>query len=238
MSLLVASALFVIGGVGQSWLALSLGSRDRVRFFKVEASRQQAGSNTFCAVVRSILVDKRKEFIQRYASVVLSWCCLFASIALLTLHLFTLHLEYQLSTPRIDPYSVLELPLGSNHTMIKRQFRKLCMPHHPDNYYLDGYDWRVLVLVSVAYEILTDGPAWDNWVQHGDPMGPSKLSLFLHGNVSLLIAAVFCVVCAFWPWLPQRFCFSQTSTRTGQPSAADTDPDDACWCFAEKLKDD
>lgn len=71
-----------------------------------------------------------RSAIPRYAPVVLWWICLVISISL-----FTLHIESQLSTPKMDPYDVLELEIGSNRTQISRQFRKVSLRHHK---YLDS----------------------------------------------------------------------------------------------------
>lgn len=112
----------------------------------------------------------------------------------ITIAVFALHLQSHLVPPRLDPYSVLEIPIGSNSTVIKQQYRKLSLRYHPESFvdhHHEQYCRQHFQRVQDAYDMFwRHGDYWRNWVQYGDPTGPSRLALYFRGNISLLVAAV------------------------------------------------
>ncbi|RHY56831.1 hypothetical protein DYB30_002034 [Aphanomyces astaci] len=76
-----------------------------------------------------------------------------------------------------DPYSVLELAIGSTEKEVKRAYRLMSLKYHPDKNIGDPVAEQKFVLVAKAYQSLTDPVAKRNYELYGNPDGRQSLQL-------------------------------------------------------------
>jgi len=76
-----------------------------------------------------------------------------------------------------DPFSILEIDSGSEAKAIKKAFRSLSLKYHPDKNPGDRAAEAKFMMVSKAYEALTDAQARENWEKFGNPDGKQSLEV-------------------------------------------------------------
>lgn len=79
--------------------------------------------------------------------------------------------DYEMSS--FDPYDILQIPLGSSKSEVKRAYHKLSLFYHPDK---ETGDEKTFVKITKAYKALTDDEARKNWEKYGNPDGPAAMS--------------------------------------------------------------
>lgn len=79
--------------------------------------------------------------------------------------------DYEMSS--FDPYDILQIPLGSSKSDVKKAYHKLSIIYHPDK---ETGDEKTFVKLTKAYKALTDDEARRNWEKYGNPDGPSAMS--------------------------------------------------------------
>lgn len=103
-----------------------------------------------------------------------------------------------------DPFSILEIDHGADSKTIKKAYRSLSLQYHPDKNPGDRVAEAKFMMVSKAYEALTDETAKENWEKYGNPDGKQSLevsiglpSFLLEGtnrNLVLILYLIFMVV--------------------------------------------
>ena len=76
-----------------------------------------------------------------------------------------------------DPYQILEIDIGSDTKVIKKAYRKLSLLYHPDKNPGDRAAEAKFVMVSKAYETLTDETARENFEKFGNPDGQQHMQV-------------------------------------------------------------
>lgn len=90
--------------------------------------------------------------------------------------------EVESVTTNFDPYEILGIDFGSTEKEIKSHFRKLSVKFHPDKIAKDLSDEEKseledkFVLISKAYQALTDETIKENYEKYGHPDGPQETS--------------------------------------------------------------
>ena len=110
-----------------------------------------------------------------------------------------------------DPFAILELDTGADNKAIKKAYRQLSLQYHPDKNPGDRAAEAKFMMISKAYEALTDEQAKENWEKYGNPDGKQSLEVGLglpsflldtkYRNVVLLFYLFFMVgVIPFAVW--------------------------------------
>lgn len=87
-----------------------------------------------------------------------------------------------------DPFSILEIDTGSDSKAIKKAYRSLSLKYHPDKNPGDRVAAAKFMMVSKAYEALTDPEARANYEKYGNPDGKQSLEVSI-GLPSFLLEA-------------------------------------------------
>mmetsp|Transcript_21949 Transcript_21949/g.62524 ORF Transcript_21949/g.62524 Transcript_21949/m.62524 type:complete len:199 (-) Transcript_21949:1402-1998(-) len=73
-----------------------------------------------------------------------------------------------------DPFSILEIDSGSDAKAIKKAYRSLSLKYHPDKNPGDRAAEARFMMISKAYEALTDETARENWENSAIQTGSSR----------------------------------------------------------------
>jgi translocation protein SEC63 len=76
-----------------------------------------------------------------------------------------------------DPFQILEIDRNADTKTIKKSYRKLSLLYHPDKNPGDRIAEAKFMMVSKAYEALTDETAKENWEKYGNPDGKQSLEV-------------------------------------------------------------
>lgn len=76
-----------------------------------------------------------------------------------------------------DPFTILEIDANADAKAIKKAFRTLSLRYHPDKNPGDRAAEAKFMMISKAYEALTDETARENWEKYGNPDGKQSLQL-------------------------------------------------------------
>jgi translocation protein SEC63 len=76
-----------------------------------------------------------------------------------------------------DPFSILEIDSGADTNEIKAAYRKLSKLLHPDKNKGNPAAAAKFMMLTNAYEALTDATARDNWEKFGNPDGKQSLEV-------------------------------------------------------------
>mmetsp|Transcript_4087 Transcript_4087/g.11836 ORF Transcript_4087/g.11836 Transcript_4087/m.11836 type:complete len:638 (+) Transcript_4087:53-1966(+) len=110
-----------------------------------------------------------------------------------------------------DPFSILEIDSGADAKAIKKAYRSLSLKYHPDKNPGDRAAEAKFMMVSKAYEALTNEEARENWEKYGNPDGKQSLEVSIglpdflldsgNRNVVLMIYLIIMVgVIPFCVW--------------------------------------
>jgi translocation protein SEC63 len=78
-----------------------------------------------------------------------------------------------------DPFNILEIDTGADSKAIKKAYRRLSLQYHPDKNPGDRAAEAKFMMISKAYEALTDEQAKENWEKYGNPDGKQSLQFAL-----------------------------------------------------------
>lgn len=73
-----------------------------------------------------------------------------------------------------DPYELLEVSPLATEQEIKKAYRKLTLKYHPDKNPDDPLATQKFILITKAYDCLTDEKAKENCQKFGNPDGPGS----------------------------------------------------------------
>lgn len=116
------------------------------------------------------------------------WLTVLTSVCLLSLLGW---LVYNLSQVKeittFNPYEILGVSAKASDKAIRRAFRTLSLKHHPDRNPNDPSSQAKFVMLSKAYQALTDEAAKKNWERYGNPDGPGAMKVGI-GLPSFIVA--------------------------------------------------
>lgn len=100
-----------------------------------------------------------------------------------------------------DPFAILGIDTGADSKAIKKAYRSLSLMHHPDKNPGDRVAATKFMMVSKAYEALTNEAAKENYEKYGNPDGKQSLevsiglpSFLLEGANRNLVLIVYLIV--------------------------------------------
>lgn len=76
-----------------------------------------------------------------------------------------------------DPFEILEVPTDADDKTIKKAYKKLALKYHPDRNMNNMQAKAKFILLTKAYEALTDEIAKENFRKYGNPDGPESMRL-------------------------------------------------------------
>jgi translocation protein SEC63 len=76
-----------------------------------------------------------------------------------------------------DPFAILEIDVGADAKAVKKAYRSLSLKFHPDKNPGDRAAEAKFMMVSKAYEALTNEEARANWEKYGNPDGKQSLEV-------------------------------------------------------------
>jgi translocation protein SEC63 len=102
-----------------------------------------------------------------------------------------------------NPFSILEVDSGADAKLIKKAYRSLSLKYHPDKNPGDRVAEAKFMMVSKAYECLTNDESRENWEKYGNPDGKQSLEVSIglpnfllqteYRNLVLVVYLIFMV---------------------------------------------
>ena len=117
-------------------------------------------------------------------------------------------METQNKIKIFDPYEILEISNKASNAEIKKAFKKLAVKYHPDKNLNNLQAKAKFILITKAYESLTNEEAKKNFELYGNPDGPISMrlsiglpSFILNKSYNTLILIIFLfIICIFVPY--------------------------------------
>ena len=121
-------------------------------------------------------------------------------------------IETQNKIKVFDPYEILEISHSANDKEIKKSFKKLALKYHPDKNLNNIQAKAKFMLITKAYESLTNENSKKNFELYGNPDGPGSMrfsiglpSSFIldkknHNKILIIFIVIVCVI------IPHYFC--------------------------------
>ena len=125
----------------------------------------------------------KNEKKSRYSCWNILWWCTALVFVYMLLNVRTMESRSMYS---FNPYKILEVEPGASPRDIKKAFRKLSLIHHPDKNPNNPDAEQQFVLLSKAYQTLTDDATRENYEKYGNPDGYQGTSVTI-GLPSLLL---------------------------------------------------
>jgi translocation protein SEC63 len=102
-----------------------------------------------------------------------------------------------------DPFTILEIDRGADDKSIKKAYRSLSLKFHPDKNPGNRVAEAKFMMVSKAYECLTNADSRENWEKYGNPDGKQSLEVSIglpnfllqteYRNLVLVVYLIFMV---------------------------------------------
>jgi translocation protein SEC63 len=121
---------------------------------KVDRARQEARRCTTSGVVLTVL---------KVGVLFLIWLMLWGVVT---------QLGHEKEIKKFDPFDILDVAHSASAAEIKKAHRKLSLTHHPDKNPNDPLAASRFIMITKAYQALTDEVAKRNWEKYGNPDGP------------------------------------------------------------------
>ncbi|SBS90360.1 translocation protein SEC63, putative (SEC63), partial [Plasmodium malariae] len=109
-----------------------------------------------------------------------------------------------------DPFEILEVNVGASVGEIKKAYRLKSLKYHPDKNPNDTSAAAKFILITKAYQALTDEISKENYEKYGNPDGPGMMKvgiglpkLLIDEKYQLLILSIFFLI--FLVFIPATF---------------------------------
>lgn len=76
-----------------------------------------------------------------------------------------------------EPYEILNIKSGTDEKGIRKAYRRMSLIHHPDRHPTDPLASAKFILITKAYQALSDETARQNYDRYGNPDGPGLLEV-------------------------------------------------------------
>ena len=119
-------------------------------------------------------------------------------------------IETQNQIKVFDPYEILEISKTANVTEIRKSFKKLALKYHPDKNLNNLQAKAKFMLITKAYESLTNEESKKNYEKYGNPDGPGSMrfsiglpSAFIldkknHAKILIIFIIVVCIIIPYY----------------------------------------
>ena len=133
-------------------------------------------------------------------------------------------METQGKIKGFDPYEILEISQSSSIKDIKKAYKKLAIKYHPDKNLNNLQAKAKFMLITKAYESLTNEEAKKNFELYGNPDGPGSMRLSIglpafilnkknHFKILILFIIIVCIIIPYY--FLQWFKSSQSFDENG-----------------------
>ena len=119
-------------------------------------------------------------------------------------------IETQSKIKVFDPYEILEISHQANDREIKKSFKKLALKYHPDKNLNNIQAKAKFMLITKAYESLTNENSKKNYELYGNPDGPGSMRFSLglpsnfildkknHNKILILFIFIVCIIIPYY----------------------------------------
>lgn len=109
-------------------------------------------------------------------------------------------LSFMKSTTVFDPFDILNITQSATDVQIKKAYRTMSLKFHPDRNKNDPSSAAKFIMVSKAFQSLTDEVAKRNYQKYGNPDGPGMMKVgiglpkwLVSDSNQVFILAIFCM---------------------------------------------
>jgi translocation protein SEC63 len=121
------------------------------------------------------LYSKKKKNSRNFTFYFMIFC--FFGLCYLTFNCYFKIKEHSDTFKTFDPFEILEVPQDADEKQIKKAYKKLALKYHPDRNQNNLQAKAKFILLTKAYEALTDEIAKENFRKFGNPDGPESMRL-------------------------------------------------------------
>jgi len=134
--------------------------------------------NCSCSLCKEKIEDlfKRKKQKAKNITFYLLILSLFA-LCFLSYNCYFQIKEHSGTFKTFNPFEILEIEVEATELQIKKAYKKLALKYHPDRNPNNLQAKAKFMMLTKAYEALTDETARKNWELYGNPDGPGSMRL-------------------------------------------------------------
>jgi translocation protein SEC63 len=121
------------------------------------------------------LYSKKKKNSRNFTFYLMIFC--FVGLCYLSFNCYFKIKEHSDTFKTFDPFEILELPQDADDKQIKKAYKKLALKYHPDRNLNNMQAKAKFILLTKAYESLTDEISKENFRKYGNPDGPESMRL-------------------------------------------------------------
>ncbi|XP_053991225.1 uncharacterized protein LOC128883169 [Hylaeus volcanicus] len=145
-----------------------------------------------------------------------------------------IHLSHTVHVQVFDPFEILEISSIATASAIRKAYLRLSRLHHPDRNPNDPKSSARFILITKAYESLTDQVAKENYKKYGNPDGPSAMKIgiglpkfLISPNYQLVVLLFFCFILLIL--VPGIFIFFYHRQKSFMPSGLRIESAQMCF---------
>lgn len=172
------SAFYTFGGTMLLCIMLPIAYAIYKRLHVKNDFEDSCSKNCNC----SLCQEKIKKLFSKKKRNAKNFTFYFYIIALIFLCYLTYNCYFQIkansgSFKTFNPFEILEIEAEASEQQIKKAYKRLALKYHPDRNPNNLQAKAKFMLLTKAYEALTDETARKNWEMYGNPDGPGSMRL-------------------------------------------------------------